>query len=148
MCDKHEFRFDVDKAYADQLASALDASPEHTLSDPQAPRSSGIYVLYRASQKAPVYVGQAVGPGGLAGRLRDHLRKVENRKGILLTEMTCRFLLVHQKWEVARAEDALIRRYDPPWNGIPGFSMHVPGRGRPGMPQYRNEWDRKFPPLP
>jgi hypothetical protein len=49
-------------------------------------------------------------------------------------------------WEVARAEDALIRHYNPEWNGIPGFSMHVPGRGRPGMPGYVNEWDRRFPP--
>ena len=146
MCEQHEFRFDVDKAYSDQVASALEASPEHALSDPQAPRNFGIYALYRASEKDPVYVGQAVGSAGLAGRLRDHLRKVDHRIGISVTEMTCRYLIIHQKWEVARAEDALISRNSPPWNGIPGFSMHTPGRGRPGMPEYRNEWDRTFPP--
>ena len=146
MCDQHEFHFDVDKAYSDQVASALEASTEHALSDPQAGRNFGIYALYRASQKDPVYVGQAVGPGGLAVRLRDHLRKVDHRIGISVAEMTCRYLIIHQKWEVARAEDALISRNSPPWNGIPGFSMHTPGRGRPGMPEYRNEWDRRFPP--
>ncbi len=147
MCDKHEFRFDVDQAYADQLATVLEASPEHALSEPEATRGFGIYVLYMGSTKVPVYVGQAVGAGGLSRRLRGHLRKVENRKGLMLDEMACRFLLIEQKWEVARAEDILIRRYDPQWNGIPGFSMHVPGRGRPGMPDYQNEWDKKFLPL-
>lgn len=147
MCDQHEFQFDVDKAYADQLASTLEASPEHALSDHQAPRRFGVYVLYRGPQKEPVYVGQAIGLGGIAGRLRDHLRKIENRNGISIAEMTCRYLIIHQKWEVARAEDVLIKHSSPPWNGIPGFSMHVPGRGRPGMPEYRNEWDRRFPPL-
>ena len=146
MCDQHEFRFDVDKAYSDQVASTLEASPEHALSDPQAPRNFGIYALYRASQKDPVYVGQAVGSVGLARRLRDHCRKIEHRIGISVTEMTCRYLVIHQKWEVARAEDALISRNSPPWNGIPGFSMHTPGRGRPGMPEYQNEWDQTFPP--
>ena len=29
--------------------------------------------------------------------------------------------------------------------GIAGFSMHSPGWGRPGMPQYVNEWDKRFP---
>ncbi len=146
MCDQHEFRFDVDKAYSDQVASALEASPEHALFDPQAPRNFGIYALYRACQSVPVYVGQAVGSAGLAGRLRDHLRKVDHRIGISVAEMTCRYLIIHQKWEVARAEDALISRNSPPWNGIPGFSMHTPGRGRPGMPEYQNEWDQTFPP--
>jgi len=146
MCDQHEFRFDVDKAYSDQVASALEASPEHALPNPQAPRKFGIYALYRASQKDPVYVGQAVGSVGLAGRLRDHLRKIDHRIGISVAQMTCRYLVIHQKWEVARAEDALISRNSPPWNGIPGFSMHTPGRGRPGMPEYQNEWDQTFPP--
>jgi len=146
MCDQHEFLFDVDRAYSDQLASALEASPEHSLSDPQAPRSFGIYALYRTSEKDPVYVGQAIGTVGLRGRLRDHLNKIDHRIGISVAEMTCRYLIIDQKWEIARAEDALISRNSPPWNGIPGFSMHIPGKGRPGMPGYQNEWDRMFSP--
>jgi hypothetical protein len=42
---------------------------------------------------------------------------------------------------VARAEDTLIQYYNPDWNGIPGFSLHVPGIGRPERPGYVNEWD-------
>ncbi len=141
MCDRHGFQFDVDKAYEDQLVSVLDASPEHPLSEPEAPPQPGVYVLYRSG--VPVYVGQAQ---KLRSRLKDHLKKIENRKRISVEAVTSRFLTVERMWEVARAEDALIRRYDPEWNGIPGFSMHVPGRGRPGMPGYVNEWDRQFPP--
>jgi hypothetical protein len=142
MCDRHAFQFDVDKAYEDQLVAALGISPEHPLSAPEAPPQPGVYVLFRVG--APVYVGQA---RNLRSRLRDHLKKVENRKAITVEEVSCRFLTIERMWEVARAEDALIRRYQPEWNGIPGFSMHVPGAGRPGMPGYVNEWDRRFPPL-
>ena len=142
MCDRHAFQFDVDKAYEDQLVSALEASPEHPLSAPEASRQPGVYVLFRGG--LPVYVGQA---RGLRSRLSDHLKKVENRRGITVDEVTCRFLTLERMWEVARAEDALIRHYNPEWNGIAGFSMHVPGRGRPGMPGYVNEWDRRFPAL-
>lgn len=141
MCDRHGFQFDVDKAYEDQLVSVLEASPEHPLFAPEAPRQPGIYVLFR--RDLPVYVGQAQ---ELRSRLNDHLKKIENRKGISATEVTSRFLTIDRMWEVARAEDALVRRYNPEWNGIPGFSMHVPGRGRPGMPGYVNEWDKRFPP--
>lgn len=140
MCDRHTFQFDVDKAYEDQLVSVLEASPEHPVSAPEGPRQPGVYVLFRSG--VPVYVGQA---RGLHSRLRDHLRKIENRKGIAVREVACKFLTMERMWEVARAEDTLIQRYKPEWNGIPGFSKHVPGKGRPGMPGYVNEWDRRFP---
>ena len=111
MCDRHDFHFDVDKAYEDQLVSVLEVSPEHPLSAPEASRQPGIYVLFRRG--APVYVGQA---RELRSRLNDHLKKIENRKGITAKEVTCRFLMIERMWEVARAEDALIRRYNPEWN--------------------------------
>lgn len=146
MCDNHEFKFDVDKAFADQLLAKLEASPEHPLRSPSAPKLLGVYVLYLNHK--PVYVGQAVGGSGVASRLRDHLNKINGRTGISLDEVTCRYLLIHQQWEVSRAETAIITKYRPEWNGIPGFSMHVAGKGRPGMPNYSNEWDRRFPRLP
>jgi len=141
MCDRHVFQFDVDKTYEDQLVSVLEASPKHPMSDPEALARPGVYVLF--PNASPVYVGQAQ---ALRSRLRDHLKKVENRKGISVGNVTCRFLTIDRMWEVARAEDALIKHYNPEWNGIPGFSMHVPGKGRPGMPGYVNEWDKRFPP--
>lgn len=140
MCDKHLFRFDVDKAFEDQLAAALEASPEHPLSAPEAPQEPGVYALYCNGRL--VYVGKAK---NTRRRLREHLSKVTDREGLKVEEITCRFLLLEKMWEIARAEEALIRRYNPEWNGIPGFSMHVPGSGRPGKPGYVNEWERRFP---
>jgi hypothetical protein len=98
MCDRHDFHFDVDKAYEDQLVSVLEASPEHPISAPEAPHQPGIYVLFRSG--LPVYVGQA---RKLRDRLNEHLRKIENRTGISVNEVTCRFLTIEQMWEVARA---------------------------------------------
>lgn len=91
MCDRHTFQFDVDKAYEDQLVSVLEASPEHPLSAPEAPRQPGIYVLF--CRGLPVYVGQAQ---QLRSRLNDHLKKIENRKGISAKEVTCRFLTMKE----------------------------------------------------
>ncbi len=145
MCDQHVFVFDVDKAYADQVVEALESSPRHPISNPEAPRDVGVYALYRGEAAKPVYVGVATGQGGLASRLRDHFNKVSGRIGIMAEEITCRFLVIRQTWEAARAENAIIERYRPEWNGIPGFSMHVPGSGRPGKAGYVNEWDKKFP---
>ena len=140
MCDLHKFTFDVDRAYEDQLIAVLDASPSHPVGAPDAPRVFGVYVLYWRG--VPVYVGQA---RSLRNRLRDHNRKIEGRRGIDPEEVTCKYLTIARLWEVARAEEVLISRFEPEWNGIPGFSMHAPGRGRPGMPNYVNEWDRRFP---
>ncbi|GEM_PF-4091679 len=145
MCDQHVFVFDVDKAYADQVVAALEASPSHPLANPEAPRAIGVYALYRGEAAKPVYVGVATGQAGLASRLRDHFNKIRGRTGIAVDEMTCRYLVIRQTWEAARAENAIIERYRPEWNGIPGFSMHVPGVGRPGKTGYVNEWDKRFP---
>jgi hypothetical protein len=110
MCDRHASQFDVEKAYQDQLVSASAASPEHALSAPEAPRQPGVYVLSRSD--LPLYVGQA---GDHRSRLRDHLKKVENRRGITIDEVSCRFLTIERMSEVARAEDVLIRHYNPGW---------------------------------
>ena len=141
MCDRHDFVFDIDRAYEDQLLSVLEDSPQHPIQEPDAPRVFGVYVLYL--NNSPVYVGQA---RNLRNRPRDHMRKIDGREGINVQDVTCRFLTIARLWEVARAEEVLIARYEPEWNGIPGFSMHAPGRGGPGMPNYVNEWDRRFPP--
>ena len=118
MCDAHEFVFDVDSAFADQLVAKMEASPEHPLTAPEAPRKFGVYVLYQ--HQNPVYVGQAVGSGGIASRLRDHSKKVQSRRVVSLDDMSYRFLVIARKWEVIRARDALIRRFSPEWSGMAG----------------------------
>ena len=85
MCDRHDFTFDVDRAYEDQLAAVLDASPTHPIETPDAPGVYGVYVLYWHG--VPVYVGQA---RRLRNRLRDHQRKIEGRRGIYPEEVTCK----------------------------------------------------------
>ena len=142
MCENHNFTFDVDRAYEDQLTAVLEASPSHPIDAPEAPHTFGVYVLYLGSEI--VYVGQA---RNLRSRLRDHLRKIQRRQGIDVADVTCRYLTIARLWEVARAEDVLITRFQPEWNGIPGFSSHAPGRGRPGMAGYVNQWDQRYPPL-
>lgn len=141
MCDQHNFAFDVDQAYEDQLVAVLEASPTHPIDAPQALQTFGVYVLYWDG--ITVYVGQA---WNLRDRLRDHLRKIQGRQGISVSDVTCRYLTIAPLWEVARAEDVLISRFEPEWNGIPGFSSHAPGRGRPGMAGYIDQWDQRFPP--
>ena len=108
MCDHHTFRFDENKAYEDQLVSVLEASPEHPLSTPKAPRQPGVYVLFRS--RVPVYVGKAK---DIRSRLNYHLRKTANRKGISVQEVTCRFLTIERMWEVLRVKAVLSRRYNP-----------------------------------
>jgi hypothetical protein len=110
MCDRHVCQFDVEKAYQDQLVSALEACPEHSLSAPEAPRQPSVCVLSRSS--LPVYVGQA---RHLCARLRHRLKQIENRKGITIDEVSGRFLTIERMSEVVRAEDALIRHYNPGW---------------------------------
>ena len=142
MCGLRDFSFDVDQAYEDQLVAVLEESPRHPLATPEAPRTFGVYVIYWIDDL--VYVGQA---RILRDRMRDHFRKIVGRDGIDPQEVTCRHLTIARLWEVSRAEEVLISRFEPEWNGMSGFSMHAPGRGRPGMPGYVNEWDRRFPPV-
>jgi hypothetical protein len=122
VCESHNFTFDVDRAYEDQLAAVLEASPAHPISAPDAPQTFGVYVIYW--NEVAVYVGQA---RSLRSRLRDHFRKIQDRHGIRVEDVACRYLTIARLWEVARAEEVLITRFDPEWNGISGFSMHAPG---------------------
>ncbi len=115
MVDDHSFRFDENKAYEDQLASVLEASREHPMSGPGAPREPGVFVLFRGSE--PVYVGMAK---NLRSRLNRQLAKtVANRQGIAPQELTCRFLTMAERWEVLRAKTALARRFKPRVNSDP-----------------------------
>ncbi len=93
----------------------------------------------------PLYVGKADSLTGVRGRLREHVAKIKERVNIEVSHVTCRYLTIRQKWEVARAEDVLIRRYDPPWNKMTGFGSHPPGAGRPALPSYLNQWEQQYP---
>ncbi len=140
MCDKHNFFFEFDKAFTDQLIYKFEESPAHPLTEDIAPSTKGVYALYR--HRKIVYAGKALDTT-LRRRLGEHARKIGGRRNIELSEMTCRFLIIDSAWFVRAGEHALIESYEPKWN-LSGFGSHVPGRGRPGI--RTSKWDTEFPP--
>lgn len=47
MCDKHQFFFEFDKAFTNQLIQKFEASPAHPLTEDVAPPEKGVYALHR-----------------------------------------------------------------------------------------------------
>ena len=140
MCDKHQFVFEFDKAYNQQLIDKFEASPDHPLTPDVAPALKGVYALYHEGQL--VYAGKALNTT-LARRLTEHYRKIAGRVNIDVSAMSCRYLIIEGDWFVRAAEDALIQHYSPLWQNS-GFGSHVPGRGRPGI--RTSAWDKWYPP--
>jgi len=139
MCDQHEFYFEFDKAYNHQLIEKFEASPEHPLAEDVAPRAKGVYAIYWKGEL--VYAGKAL-ETKLGQRLSQHYRKITSRPSVDINEVTCRYLVIEGDWFVRAAEDALIQKYRPLWQGS-GFGSKVEGRGRPGIRISR--WNREFP---
>ncbi len=148
MCDRHEFFFEFDRAFNHQLLEKFEASPEHALAPDVASRRNGVYALYRGGEL--VYAGTALANTTLARRLGDHYRKVVGRRkrkivgrrNIDVSEISCRYLVIDGDWFVRAAEDALIQKYQPLWQGS-GFGGHGPGRGRPGIRPIK--WEEEYP---
>jgi hypothetical protein len=140
MCDRHRFVFEFDRAYVDQIIRKLEESPAHPLSEHEAPSEKGVYALYR--KRKLVYAGKAL-QTSLKRRLTEHSKKIEGRRKITISQMTCRYLIIDSDWFVRAGEHALITTYAPAWNAS-GFGSHVPGRGRPGIRV--SKWDAQFPP--
>ena len=139
MCENHDFFFEFDKAFTHQLIEKFESSPEHLLAADVAGPHKGVYALYRHHKI--VYAGKAL-QTTLKRRLNEHAKKVQGRKNIRLSEMTCRYLVIGSDWFVRAGEHALIEAYTPLWN-LSGFGSHVPGIGRPGIRVSR--WDTQFP---
>ena len=139
MCDEHEFIFEFDKAYTNQLIEKFEASPQHSLSKDIAPPRKGVYALYYKEKL--VYAGKALDTT-LKRRLNEHAKKISSRQNIKVSEMKCRFLTIESDWYVRAGEHALITSYKPAWNAS-GFGSHVPGRGRPGIKV--SKWDSEYP---
>src|SRR5260370_20262691 len=129
MCDKHDFVFEFDKAYTNQLIEKFEASPQHDLVMDVATAKKGVYALYHRGKL--VYAGKALHTT-LKRRLNEHASKIDSRKNIRLVDMSCRFLVIDSDWYVRAGEYALITSYKPEWNAS-GFGSHVPGKGRPGI---------------
>jgi hypothetical protein len=141
----HRFNFDLDRGIHEQVVEALENSPLLPLEKGIGPAESGIYALYH-KQKL-VYIGKASkgttkSERSLRERLNEHVRKIEGRKNISLSEIQCRYLTFVSEWWVFAAEFAIIAHYHPEWNES-GFGSKTPGKGRPGI--YTSRWDERFP---
>lgn len=144
--DQHEFVFELDLAIKQQVLDKLNASPLLELKHNVGPQGSGVYALYWKAQL--VYIGKAsqattVSKRTLRARLNEHVSKIDGRKNISLSEMTCRFLTIKSDWFVWAAENALITYFSPDWQHR-GFGSKVPGAGRPGTHRV-SMWDQQFP---
>ncbi len=99
----------------------------------------------------PIYVGKAVPPGArkggapdpdapaLRGRIREHLRSIQDVENLDPRNFAVRVLAVVPVW-ITLAERFLIDHYQPVWNlCLEGFGDHDPGRGR--YQGERSWWD-------
>lgn len=132
--DPYKFVFELDRAIRDQVLERLDEVQAVPLTNGCAPRESGVYAIFWKGDL--VYVGKASKDSTkskrtLRGRLNEHLRKLENRQNLSVSDLTCKFLTIDSDWFVWAAEFALINHFKPAWNGS-GLGSKTPGAGRLG----------------
>ena len=112
----------------------------------------GIYALHYCGDlsfyrsigdgRSPIYVGKAVPPGArkggtlnhdapaLRGRIKEHLRSIQDVDNLDSGDFTVRVLAVVPVW-ITLAERFLVDHYQPVWNlCLEGFGDHDPGSGR------------------
>jgi hypothetical protein len=144
--DPHYFQFNLDKGIRTQVVEKLEASPSMSLAKGMGPNESGIYALYFRNEL--VYIGKASkgttkSQRSLRARLGEHVSKLSQRSGLLMADVSCRYLVFDSEWWVFAAEFALISHYSPEWNDS-GFGSKTPGIGRPGTSRI-SKFDAKFP---
>jgi len=122
------------------IKDLFEDSPQQSLIKDIGPRDFGIYALYH--QEPLVYIGKTTCDTiRLRRRLNDHVKKIDNRENIFLSEMTCRYLIIEPKWLIVGLEDFLIKQFKPEWNGK-GFGY------RPGLDKRKTnitKWEQQFP---
>jgi hypothetical protein len=163
-----KFRSVVDEATEFFYQTALQALPP---SDRFI--GSGVYALYylgdfelysilselnRKGCTYPIYIGKAVPPGWLTGRirstatpdlyqrLREHARNLQQVENLRSDDFQCRFVILSDVESdlVRPVEASLIRYHKPLWNMVvDGFGNHDPGQGR--YNQAKSEWDVLHP---
>jgi len=143
---------------------ALMDYPTDTLPPSETFNGAGVYTLhYEGSYPAyanlddePIYAGKTDPPGRRQGRrqvsqessvlfqrLAHHARSIEAAQNLLLSEFSCRWLVLDPVW-IGLTEQVLIAEYQPIWNVVvEGFGNNDPGRGR--WNQRRSQWDTLHP---
>ncbi|MEO7193707.1 MAG: hypothetical protein ABIZ05_02635 [Pseudonocardiaceae bacterium] len=142
-----DFKLSVTQALADQLAqrlAALHPAPLSEASLGHLENRPGVYELFLGGQR--VYVGKA--SNSLPTRLRNHVRKLSGRTGLLRAEVSFICLYVDEDLEAAAPETLLIKKYrgagGAPWN-TNGFGNNDPGRRRDTSQIAADHFDALYP---
>ena len=137
------FRFEVGPAILSQLLDKLDRLAAVPLSSALDAPYPGFYQLFLGNE--PKYIGKTARPIGQ--RLREHARKLRHRKGIVQSDLRCRYAFVEDPSLVDVAEGALIDFFGTKnlaeWNAS-GFGSKVTGHRR-GQ-QDASQWSQRYPP--
>lgn len=141
--DRFIFRFEIGPAILAQLREKLERIPLVPIKEALDAKYAGFYQLFVADE--PKYIGKTARPIGQ--RLREHVRKLRNRRGIAFETVRCRYAFVEDPSLVDVAEGALIEFFGShglaEWNAS-GFGSKVTGHGRGA--QAASEWAKLFPP--
>ena len=141
--DRFVFRFEIGPAILAQLREKLERIPLVPISEALEAKYPGFYQIFVADE--PRYIGKTARPIGQ--RLREHVRKLTNRRGIAFATVKCRYAFVEDPSLVDVAEGALIEFFGAQgladWN-TSGFGSKVTGHGRGA--QAASEWAQEFPP--
>ncbi len=174
---RHTFRSPRLESVVEEAIEFFNNTPIHLFPPIVGFAGVGVYALYYSGTfqpysriaarnlsqcELPIYVGKAVPPGwraahaaqtednrALYGRLREHMRSIEQGQNLEVEDFRCRFMILQgiESDLIAVVEAHLIRQHRPLWNtAVDGFGNHDPGRGR--YNQARSEWDVLHPGRP
>jgi len=125
------FDIDLPRALREQLVEALGKIGTGALTIEnlaEIPTKRGVYQLYQGDEL--VYVGKA---DKLRSRLTKHLRKIQGRTNLAISDMSFKCLWMSPNWITLAPESQLIALYKEKnmaiWNGN-GFGPNDPGAGR------------------
>lgn len=144
--ESHHFIFDLDRGIRDQLIEKLDTSPKLQFTKNIGPPESGLYIFHYKGEL--VYIGKATktftkSKRTLRARLNEHFLKLGKRTGGDFSGFLVQYLTFESDWWVVAGEVALIRHFNPIWNGS-GMGSKTPGKGRPGTERV-SRFDQEFP---
>lgn len=138
------FELDLLGAVINELQPGLDAMTAEPLTVASVnglPNEAGVYLLLHRGEVA--YVGKTDSKKGLAERLLDHAKKVQNRHSLDPADVTYKAARVYVMTPMA-IEKKLIDHFGPAWNGS-SFGSHDPGRERETTNKPAKGFDSQFP---
>ena len=140
------FDIDLHRALREQLIEKLADIETGALTHENlatVPQERGVYQLYHNGEL--VYVGKAE---RLRSRITKHLKKIQGRTNLELSEMAFKCLWMSPNWTTLAPEKQLIDFYTSErkavWNGN-GFGPNDPGAGREDRNNPPAMFDERYP---